>query len=369
MKRKIQLLLLFSLVVVASYAQKNQTAALTIGDAAPSLRVGEWIKGTPVQSFKKDKVYIVDFWATWCKPCLAAASRLPDLINKYKDKVSVIYIDIHERNTTPIERIKAMADSIPGGTNFSIAIEDSNYVETDWLDAFDERRYGIPRTFVINADGKVAWVGHPAFGLETALDKIINNTWDLKKALTKRNSDRRLMALDESTMRKLNPYMANSLKMDSALLIINNLIKKEPKLKYAPELGHYTFVSLLNSNQYKAYEFGKEMMITATYTEPAYDDIVRDIRWFSKKSKLLAKLYQLGAEAYQAQINHYPYPELVHNIPNQYHEMAGWYWSANDKSKAIVAEGKAIETFKNYPNLPESDLTNYEQKLQLYKGK
>jgi hypothetical protein len=41
-----------------SYAQKDSSATSILGDAAPPLRVREWIKGTPVKDFEKGKIYV-----------------------------------------------------------------------------------------------------------------------------------------------------------------------------------------------------------------------------------------------------------------------------------------------------------------------
>lgn len=39
---------------------------LVIGSPAPKLSVKEFVKGEPVKQFDKDKIYVVEFWATWC---------------------------------------------------------------------------------------------------------------------------------------------------------------------------------------------------------------------------------------------------------------------------------------------------------------
>ncbi|MBE7172212.1 MAG: TlpA family protein disulfide reductase [Williamsia sp.] len=104
-------LLLLCMMAVNASAQNDPFASLHLGDPAPPLRVREWLKGTPVQRFEKGSVYVLEFWATWCIPCKAAMPRLSALAREYKDKVHVIGVDIMEKKSTSLEKIKAFVDS------------------------------------------------------------------------------------------------------------------------------------------------------------------------------------------------------------------------------------------------------------------
>src|ERR1035437_10923503 len=112
LKPKFLLLLLFCMIGVTVSAQKDTSARFNIGDPAPPLRVKEWIKGTPVKSFEKGKVYVVEFWATWCSPCILAMPHLSVLAREYKDKVTILGIDVMEKKTTSMRKVKAFVDSM-----------------------------------------------------------------------------------------------------------------------------------------------------------------------------------------------------------------------------------------------------------------
>jgi hypothetical protein len=144
--------------------------------------------------------------------------------------------------------------------NFNVAAEDTNFTAHDWLEAFDVN--SIPTTFVIDGQGRVAWIGFPN-SLDTVLQKIVNNTWDIKEALSKRIFYDYLEKLDMEVIDKVRRYHGNYDHLedlgnpDSTLLVLNEMVKKEPNLKYASWMVFYTFSALLRTDPHKAYEYGK----------------------------------------------------------------------------------------------------------------
>jgi thiol-disulfide isomerase/thioredoxin len=161
----------------------DPTPKLSVGDPAPKLQNGRWAQGDPVKGFANDKTYIVEFWATWCGPCRVSIPHLNEVYNKYKDKgLVVIGQDCWEHDESLVDPfIKKMGDKM----TYRVALDDKNGSETGkmaetWMAAAGQN--GIPTAFIVNKDGKVAWIGHPMTLTDDVIDQILDGKYDLKKA-------------------------------------------------------------------------------------------------------------------------------------------------------------------------------------------
>lgn len=371
MQSNFQLLLLLCIMTLTTHAQNDERPILNISDPAPALRVRGWIKGTPIKRFERGHVYVIELWATWCAPCRAAMPHLSRIADEYKGRVSILGVDVMEDKTITMRMLKEFVDSMGQRMGYSVAVEDSNFVIVDWYNAAGEQSSGIPRTFVVDTDGRLAWIGHPK-DLAEVLPKIVNNTWNVKEALAKRNSDKYLAHLDDSLNYELLRYDYDMKrpgidpKRDSTLMAIDKFVRTEPRLKYAPHIAYRTFASLLYANPDMAYEYGKVVIVTPTYEGPAYDAIIGAIETYSGKLILPTEIYQLGIRAYIVKIDQTPYPETA-NMPKYYSQMANWYWRTRDKSKAIDSMKKAIESLKSRKDFSSSNMAVYESELQEFK--
>ena len=156
------LVLLFAVVSAAP-------AALKVGDAAPKPAVGSWAQGNPVKAFEGDKVYIIEFWATWCGPCVQVIPHLNELAKRHeKDGLVVIGQNLGEDEA----KVKAFIQKMGSKMGYRVAVDDAaGTMSKTWLKAAGQN--GIPCAFVVDKKGRIAYIGHPMSHDEALLKKLL----------------------------------------------------------------------------------------------------------------------------------------------------------------------------------------------------
>jgi thiol-disulfide isomerase/thioredoxin len=122
-----------------------------VGDAAPAFSAADWLnwKGDQAPSLEslRGKVVVLEFWATWCGPCIAGIPHLNDVHAKYA-KDGMVLLSLTDQSRPHIEEFMART-----AMNYTIG--------TGSRTSGDYGVRGIPHAVIIGRDGTVAWAGHP----------------------------------------------------------------------------------------------------------------------------------------------------------------------------------------------------------------
>ncbi len=198
-------------------SESDRPFALMVGDKAPKLAIGEWVKGKPVKEFKKGEVYVVEFWATWCGPCIAGMPHVSELQEKYGDKVTILGVNIWDEpgNVAPFMKDRGDKPSGDELMGYTVAIETKDnpdeirngVMAREWMKAAG--RNGIPSAFIVDQEGRIAWMGHP-MAMDEPLAKVVVGEWDIEegaRAAREEAEQRAIMMKAQDTLRQYSTLM------------------------------------------------------------------------------------------------------------------------------------------------------------------
>ena len=248
-------------VAAAIVAPAPAAPTFKLGDPAPALSGNvNWIKGQPVNEYQKGQVYVLDFWATWCGPCIAAMPHTNQIAKDYRDRgVTVIGIAIWPRES--MEPTANFVSKKGDGMDYVVAEDIDDRMGTSYMEAAEQ--YGIPTIMIVDRDGRLAWIGHPGMNIEDTIDSILADDYNIDAAIAHRKEIDRGYALLKDAEK-----LAGADKWDESFDIIDRVITIDHK-----EFGYLALIKfqyLLGRFQRtdEAYTYGKTMVDTIINDDP-----------------------------------------------------------------------------------------------------
>ena len=159
----------------------QQLTTLAIGDKAPAISIDHWVKGESFDGFEDGQVYVMEFWATWCGPCISSMPHISKLQDEYGDTVKFTGVSSEKELQTVTEFLKETnkRDNTLNSDRmrYTVAVDPDRSTSKAFMAASGQR--GIPTAFIIDTSGKVAWIGHP-MRMDEPLKEVVEGTWDLQ---------------------------------------------------------------------------------------------------------------------------------------------------------------------------------------------
>src|SRR4051812_18398827 len=142
------LLIVFSICFseLSAQTKPSEENEYEIGGKMISYPKVDWLRGAPVTEFKKDSIYIVELWATWCKPCIASMPHISKLSEKFKGKIDFIAQDVMESDKIKVEQF-LKKEGIDWKLKAAYGGDKNSDFHKKWI--VPAGIFSIPQTFVI----------------------------------------------------------------------------------------------------------------------------------------------------------------------------------------------------------------------------
>lgn len=154
MKKSLFILLTF--LPFAVPAQKDLFASQLelLGTKADSIYFTDYLLNEPADKSFHTKFKVLEFWATWCKPCLRAVPHLNKLQHRFKERNIVFLSVTYERPEKASQAFRK--------TRFeTVVVTDTTRSLQRRLRVDMNGTMPLPRTVLIDDENKIVWYGDP----------------------------------------------------------------------------------------------------------------------------------------------------------------------------------------------------------------
>ena len=331
-----------------SFAEHSSLALaaekLEVGSVAPKLDIEHWVqdgkgKFPKVTSFAPGKVYVVEFWATTCGPCVQSMPHLAEIQTKYADKgLQIVSISSEPLNVVKDFLKRDIVDE--AGERKKISEVTSAYCLTTDPDGSSEKDYmlaaeqdGIPCAFIVGKDAKIEWIGHP-MGMEGILDEVLNDKWDREKYV----AEQKLIA----EIQRVVGGLTRQKKYPQALVAIDGYIAKiaDPRLKFGLYKSKIDVLVRTGANE-KDLMKSYEELFASCVDEPLF---VQDAAWSAYeyfveekiKSKAILNMSIAAVEKASSKVEGM-------NKANLFDTIGRMHFAAGELQLAIEAQKQAVQ--------------------------
>src|SRR6266850_7653254 len=112
---------LFAAITLAISSTGFAQTKLDVGSTAPGLDIDTWVKGDET-TLSPGKVYVVEFWATWCGPCKRSIPHLTAVQKQYADDgLTIIGVSTDSEQT--VDKVKPFVKTQGDKMAYTVAID------------------------------------------------------------------------------------------------------------------------------------------------------------------------------------------------------------------------------------------------------
>ena len=181
-------------LLLAVLASALPAAALGPGDEAPPLSITKWVKGEAIDlaAAREKNVVVVEFWATWCPPCIVSIPHLTKLQKELAGKGVVVVGVTRPDPRNSLEMVEKFVAGKGDTMDYRVAFDGDGKTFDAYMKAAGQG--GIPTAFIVDRTGKLAWIGHP-MQMDGPLEEVLAGAFDPEMAAIVGKLEKKVTAL------------------------------------------------------------------------------------------------------------------------------------------------------------------------------
>lgn len=147
---------------------RSMRGGIAVGDSVPAFSMTTFDGQTLNTADYAGKVVVLNFWASWCKPCEQEARELEEAFQYYKPGGDVVFLGLAYVDTEPnsLSYLEKFGITYPNGPDLATKISQIFRVR------------GVPETFIIDQQGKLAYFKAGPFSstdeILSVVDEVLN---------------------------------------------------------------------------------------------------------------------------------------------------------------------------------------------------
>jgi len=160
-----------------------------LGESAPAIEVEHWVKSPgmdregafdAVSALDDGRIYVFDFWATWCAPCIASFPTLSEMQENHADDGLVIVGVSPEPLPLVVQFMQRKAGNQTqyDRMGFHVAVDADDSIRNSLLPP--ELREEIPMAAIVDRSGRLVYTGYTNEGFEGIVAQVVAGTWDVE---------------------------------------------------------------------------------------------------------------------------------------------------------------------------------------------
>ncbi|HBV62690.1 MAG TPA: hypothetical protein DEF45_06670 [Rhodopirellula sp.] len=160
---------------------RTGAGGLAVGDQAPAIQIQQIVHGPSLDTEAARAVQVIEFWATWCGPCLSGMPHLSELQQAYSGQVTIVGVTSEELSTVESFLASSAGDGRTWAdvVKYRMAVDDNGATGAAYMRAAGIN--SIPTAFIVGKDGVLQWIGHPS-SIDGPLKAVVEGTWQLPKS-------------------------------------------------------------------------------------------------------------------------------------------------------------------------------------------